>query len=227
MNKERKRRRRRKSKRITVITVFIFGIFAFMWASVYQIQILDADLYRELAAENTYEEQTTSGIRGCIYDRYGRPLAINTESLSLYYYLLDILETNGDSISLEQTFPIGYDEKTGFYYLPEYDVGSNEVALYNFLAEIYNTSRDSLTYEQKMTTAEEAFNQLVQNTFELPQMDSVEKQLELAQIRYAIFCGRFNPTVPVLIADNISETTQAAIAELFAVVVAWPSSFSI
>ncbi len=227
MNKERKRRRWRKSKRITVITVFIFGIFAFMWASVYRIQILDADLYRELAAENTYEEQTTSGIRGCIYDRYGRPLAINTESLSLYYlpdanhpdlnealvYLLDILETNGDSISLEQTFPIGYDEKTGFYYLPEYDVGSNEVALYNFLAEIYNTSRDALTYEQKMTTAEEAFNQLVQNTFELPQMDSVEKQLELAQIRYAIFCGRFNPTVPVLIADNISETTQAAIME--------------
>ena len=44
-------------------------------------------------------------------------------------------------------------------------------------------------------------------------MDSVEKQLELAQIRYAIFCGRFNPTVPVLIADNISETTQAAIME--------------
>ncbi len=209
---------------LTLIVLFIFGA---MWSSVYRIQILDAEHYQEIAAENTYEEQAIQGIRGEIFDRYGRPLAVNTTSLSLYYlpdadnpdlnasilYLLEILEENGDEISLEQIFPIDYDVNTGFYYIDDFDVAVNDIGLYNFLAEIYNSSRDELTVQQKNVTANEAFQYIVDTTFNMPKTEDTETLLKLARIRYAIFCGRWDPTEPILIARNISDTTQAAIME--------------
>lgn len=212
----------------TFLTGIIFLlVFAAIWSSLYRVQILDAEHYREMAAENTYQEQEIEGIRGCIYDRYGRPLAVNTTSLALYYtpdadnedlnqsilYLLEIFQENGDEVTLQQEFPIGYDVNTGYYYQDAYDAASNEIALYNFLAEIYNTSRDELTSRQKMTTAEDAFVQLQTVTFHLPQVQDQNTLMMLASIRYAIFCGRWNSTTPVLIAKNISEKTQAAIME--------------
>ena len=222
-----KRLLRRITSRTFLLTLVVLVIFGAIWSSVYQIQILDAEHYQEIAEENTYEEQEIQGIRGEIYDRYGRPLAINTTSVSLYYlpdadnqdlntsilYLLDILEENGDEISLDQTFPIDYDVNTGFYFLDEFDVAVNEVGLYNFLAEIFNTSRDELTAQQKSVTAREAFRHIIDTTFEMPESEGEERLLLLAQIRYAIFCGRWDPTTPVLIAKNISDKTQAAIME--------------
>lgn len=215
------------TNRTFLITIVVLVVFGGIWTSLYQIQILDADHYKKMAAENIYEEQELEGIRGCIYDRYGRPLALNNTSLSLYYtpdadnenlnasilYLLEIIKENKDQISLSQPFPIAYDPAVGFYYLPAYSSDQNEMALYNFLAEIFGTSRDELTQEQKETTAEEAFQQIKENTFQLPETASVEQQFTLAQIRYAIFCGRWEPTTPILLIRNVSEKTQAAIME--------------
>ena len=209
---------------LTVVIMMVFGV---MWVSVYRIQILDAKHYQSIAAENTYDEQKIKGIRGEIYDRYGRPLAVNTTSLSLYYWpdahnedlntsiisLMDILSENGDEISVTQTFPIEYDVNTGFFFSNNYDVAINSIGLYNFLAEIFNTSRDELSTEQKNISAEDAFQQIIYQTFKMPDTLPTEKLLELAKIRYAIFCGRWDPTAPILIAKNISEKTQAAIME--------------
>ena len=209
---------------LTVVIMMVFGV---MWVSVYRIQILDAKHYQSIAAENTYDEQKIKGIRGEIYDRYGRPLAVNTTSLSLYYWpdahnedlntsiisLMDILSENGDEISVTQTFPIEYDVNTGFFFSNDYDVAINSIGLYNFLAEIFNTIRDELSTEQKNISAEDAFQQIIYQTFKMPDTLPTEKLLELAKIRYAIFCGRWDPTAPILIAKNISEKTQAAIME--------------
>ena len=215
------------TNRTFLITLVILALFSAMWTSVYRIQILDAAHYQEAIIENTFETQEIEGIRGVIYDRYGRELAVNRASLSLYYtpdannpdlnaailYLLDILAENEDTLSIEQVFPIRYTQETGFYFLESFNVSSNEIALYNFLAEVYNTSRDELTYAQKMSTAEEAFSYLVATTFSIPDNLEVEQQLQIAQIRYAIYAGRWTPSQPILIAHGISEKTQAAIME--------------
>ncbi|MBR6683952.1 MAG: hypothetical protein IKL38_06390 [Firmicutes bacterium] len=218
-------------QRVLTRTFFLSGIivliFGAMWISVYHIQILDAEHYQAMASENTYDEQVLQGIRGEIYDRYGRPLAVNTTSLSLYYWpdaankdinssilaLMDILAENGDEFSIEQSLPIEYDVNAGFYFADDYDIAINAIGLYNFLAEIYNTSRDELSIHQKNVSAEEAFQQMVDHTFKMPNTQPTEQLLQLAEIRYAIFCGRWDPTAPVLIARNISNKTQAAIME--------------
>lgn len=215
------------NNRFSILTIIVLFIFGAMWSSLYQIQILDKKQYQNIIADNIYEEQVISGIRGEIFDRYGRPLAINTTHLSLYYLpdtnnedlntsiqlLLDILTVNQDEITLEQVFPIAYDVNIGFYYIDDFDVAVNEIGLYNFLAEIYNSSRDELTVEQKNTSAAEAFQYIVDTTFSLPATETIDTLLQMAQIRYAIFCGRWDPTTPVLLAKNVSEKTQAAIME--------------
>ena len=127
--------------------------------------------------------------------------------------MLDIFEANHDEITLEQVFPISYDVNTGFYFIDAFDPAMNEIGLYNFLAEIFNSSRDDLTIEQKNVSADEAFQYIVDTTFELPKTESIDTLLLMAQVRYAIFCGRWDPTAPILIAKNISDKTQAAIME--------------
>lgn len=218
---------RRIFSRTFFLALVILIIFGAMWSSVYRIQILDAKHYQAIASENTYDEQVVQGIRGEIYDRYGRPLAVNTTNLSLYYWpdasnkdlnesillLMDILDENGDEFSLGQSLPIEYDVNAGFYFSDDYDIAINAIGLYNFLAEIYNTSRDELTIDQKNVSAEEAFQQMVDHTFNMPNTLPTKQLLRLAEIRYAIFCGRWDPTAPVLIARNISNKTQAAIME--------------
>ena len=213
--------------RTLILTIIVLLIFGGMWSSLYHIQILDAQHYQNIVTENIYEEQEIQGIRGEIFDRYGRPLAINTTSLALYYlpdtnnpdlnssikFLLDIFEANHDEITLEQVFPISYDVNTGFYFIDAFDPAMNEIGLYNFLAEIFNSSRDDLTLEQKNVSADEAFQYIVDTTFELPKTESIDTLLLMAQVRYAIFCGRWDPTAPILIAKNISDKTQAAIME--------------
>lgn len=219
------------SSRILIQCVVLVGIFVTIWVCLYRIQILRGEeiTKEELAAvvNDTFEERTTKGERGNIYDRSGRALTQNIQTNALYYTpdtdnpdlnaslnkLLDILQETGETIDLETDFPIVYDPDSGFYYSSDYDVSANEIGFYNFLAEIYNTSRDKLTAQQKKTTATEAFTRICQETFEIPSDWDTKRQYDVVSIRYAIFTGRFYPSKPVRIMSDISEDTQVKIFE--------------
>ena len=154
------------SNRIVVLTAVIAAAFGVLLVSLYQVQIRDYEHYVEIQAENRYETVSIEGERGAVYDRYGRPLAINEESRILIYTpsagnrdlnralldLMDMAEKNGDEIGASVVFPIGFTENGTCYYKPAF-TSENEVAHGNFLAEVYNTSRDRLTDEQKNTSA--------------------------------------------------------------------------
>ena len=157
--------------RIFLLTVLFMALFLYLGRALYQIQILDADLYKEKIYKNTEDTATIQGVRGNIYDRYGRPLAVNEKAQSLYFqldtssdglneaywHLMEILENNGDSLSLDVEFPILYDNDNGFRFTDSYLDPNRKTALGNFLAEVYNTSRKDLTEEQWNASAEEVY----------------------------------------------------------------------
>ncbi len=213
------------ANRIFLLFLAITGMFILLWTCLYRIQVLEEEHYTRLAMANRYEEQEATPERGNIYDRYGRPLAINTVSQSLYYSpdtnvedltamiqdLLKVMDENGETISLEVPFPIGYFEGN-FYYKEgyrEYD----DIARLNFLAEIYNSSRAQLTDEQIQTSAKDAVRQIREKMFHIPDSVSDEDFLRIASIRYAIFSGRFDATKPVRIARNVSQKTIITLME--------------
>lgn len=201
-------------------------IFYLLIQNLYQMQIVDAEKYKEKVYEDRVEEVPITGVRGNIYDCYGRALAVNQSSKTLYYRadstnedlndsirnLLMILETNGDELQLDQKLPIAYDSYTGFYYEDRY-ANPTGTARLNFLAEIYGTKRDELTEEQAASTAETAFMRMRDETFKLDASLPLEMILEIMKVRYSIFQARWTPEEPVLIAKNISEGTQVSVLE--------------
>ncbi len=214
------------SNRIVVLTAVIAAAFGVLLVSLYQVQIRDYEHYVEIQAENRYETVSIEGERGAVYDRYGRPLAINEESRILIYTpsagnrdlnralldLMDMAEKNGDEIGASVVFPIGFTENGTCYYKPAF-TSENEVAHGNFLAEVYNTSRDRLTDEQKNTSAQEAMRILAEEQFGIDPKLPAETYRELTELRYAIFSGRFDPSAPIRIGRSVSEKTEAEMVE--------------
>ena len=213
--------------RTFLIFVMILVMFSIIWASLYRIQILDAEKYKDPIYNNIVQTEEIEGMRGCIYDRYGRLLAGNTITHSLYfsiktsvpdlneslYQLLQIAAANGDKISLEQPLPIAYEESRGFYFIPTYDIGYSEIRFYNFLAEVYGTSRAYLTEEQKNATAEEVYYQMRKNTFKLDERYTREEALEILHLRYALFVARAEGKTQLQLIADVSEKTQIEVLE--------------
>lgn len=217
--------------RIIWLSFILIGGFLVIFTALYRIQIKDQKRYQVLAEQQKTAEPSVSikplQARGCIYDRCGVPLAVNEESLALYYipsaenenlgeslYLLKkILDQHQISFSYDQAFPLTYNPREGFKFSPAFDESVNEINHLNFLAEVYGTSRDELTEEQRRTNAETAFTELYHTSFELPEGLSRQEEVVLASVRYAIFSGRFSPDDPVRLASGIPEEIMVHILE--------------
>ena len=214
--------------RIFLLTVLFIALFLYLGRALYQIQILDADLYKEKIYKNTEDTATIQGVRGNIYDRYGRPLAVNEKAQSLYFqldtssdglneaywHLMEILENKGDSLSLDVEFPILYDNDNGFRFTDSYLDPNRKTALGNFLAEVYNTSRKDLTEEQWNASAEEVYWYMRDTTYTVDPSYTTEAALQILAFRHAIFVEKWDGKTSLLIASNISQGTEVSIQEM-------------
>ncbi len=206
-----------------IVIALIFGLLI---RDLYALQILNASDFKEKVYKDQTEEYATSGVRGNIYDCYGRELAVNTTSLSLFYKpetsgadlnavignLLDIFQKNGEELAIADVLPIQYDDYSGFYFTERF-ANPQGTARLNFLAEIYGTKRADLTDEQKNASAEEAFLRMRDETFGIDPELPMQRILQLMEIRYVFFQGRWTPEKPILVARNVSEKTEAIIVE--------------
>ncbi len=208
-------------------TVIVVGMaFVILIRNLYTMQILNTQEYEERIYEDQAEEYEVLGVRGNIYDCYGRELAVNVTSYSLYYKpdtvnpelndtllsLMDVLAQSGEELAIRDVLPIDYNANSGFFYTDRF-ANPNGTARLNFLAEIFGTKRADLTEEQKRTTAEQAYQQMRDETFSIDESLPLETVLRLEEVRYALFQYRWTPEEPVLIAENISDRTQAVVLE--------------
>lgn len=65
-----------------------------LWARLVQVQVLGSAAYREEAAKQKVVRETIQPVRGCIYDRHGRPLALNIRRESVYLSPADVTDPN-------------------------------------------------------------------------------------------------------------------------------------
>ncbi|MDP8268861.1 MAG: penicillin-binding protein 2 [Candidatus Tenebribacter davisii] len=72
-------------------------IFLILLISVFKLQIIDSEKYKNIAKKNVFRIQTIYPTRGEIYDKKYRPIAINKPSYNLYITLGKIV--NKDSVS--------------------------------------------------------------------------------------------------------------------------------
>ena len=104
--------------RLIIMFVVICGLFFTLVVKLYDLQIINGDYYSNEVKGTTIRDIEVTAPRGSIYDRYGRPLAVNKSSYivnldpgvtvdnlnEVLYNLVNLLEKNGEEI--ETDFPI-------------------------------------------------------------------------------------------------------------------------
>ena len=119
---------------------------------------------------------------------------------------LSILEKNGDSLTLD--FPIKLDANGNY----QYTVKDQQLKL--FLKDVYaQTDFDKMTDAQKNSTADDIMKYLKEKIFDVADTYSKEESLKIVAVRYKLWMNRYQQYVPVTIAYDISETSNAAITE--------------
>ena len=218
--------------RLFPVTVVIIVLFSILINRLFTLQIKEGEEHLNNFIYKSKKNLTIEAVRGNIYDRNGKLLAYNELSYSvtysnnpglsikaeelgisenqlknqILYDTIQILQTNNDELYLD--FPIQIDEKG------EYKFTVSDTGLKNFLKNVYSVnSFDDLTDEQKNSTAADVVTYLSEKVFEISSEYSKEDALLILGCRYKLWLNRFQQYLPVTLAYNISEESNAAITE--------------
>lgn len=218
--------------RLFPITVLIVVLFFLLVRRLFVLQIIEGDEHMENFIYKTERTLTIEAVRGNIFDRNGKLIAYNELSYSVVYSndntvsaraaelgiseaelkndivhrTIEILEQNGDDLFVD--FPIEV--------MPSGDYGFtiSGTSLNNFKRDVFAAnSFDELTDERKNATADEIVTFLCNDRFEISDKYSKTEKLKILSCRYKLWLNRFQQYMPVTIAYDISEESNAAINE--------------
>jgi cell division protein FtsI/penicillin-binding protein 2 len=79
-------KRRKTSPRLYALGGFFVLIVLALWVRLVQVQYVDRASYRSQAVGQTFVTEKIQPVRGCIFDRHGRPLALNVRRESVYLH---------------------------------------------------------------------------------------------------------------------------------------------
>lgn len=219
------------NSRLLPISVVYILLFAILVNRLFQLQIVEGESYAKESAAKSIHVRKIKATRGNIYDCNGKLLAYNelsynvtfetsdkTRALSseetndMIYRLLQLLEENGEELSLE--FYIEKNKKGNFVYTLEGD------SLLRFKKEAFSAkSLESLTQEQRDISAEDLFEFLRYDTgvnspkFNISEEYDEDTALQIMSVRYAMFMIRYKEYEPIALATDVSDETVAAIKE--------------
>ena len=218
--------------RLFPVTVVVIVLFSILIRRLFVLQIIEGEEHMDNFIYKSEKTLNIDSVRGNIYDRNGKLLAYNELSYSvvysndlnipnrakeldisenelknqILYKTINILESNGDEIYVD--FPIVLTD-TG-----EYKFTVKDTSLQNFKKNVYaKTAFDELSDEQKNATAKDIIDFLNNERFEVSEVYSKEEGLKILACRYKLWLNRYQQYVPVTIAYDISETSNAAITE--------------
>ena len=214
------------------VTVVVLVLFSILIHQLFVLQIKEGQEHMENFVYKSKKTLTIDSVRGNIFDCNGYLLAYNELSYSVVFSndtaqttmakklgiseneaknqivsnTLSILEKNGDSLTLD--FPIKLDANGNY----QYTVKDQQLKL--FLKDVYaQTDFDKMTDAQKNSTADDIMKYLNEKIFDVADTYSKEEALKIVAVRYKLWMNRYQQYVPVTIAYDISETSNAAITE--------------
>ena len=218
--------------RLFPVTVVIIVIFSILIRRLFILQIIEGEEHMDNFIYKSEKTLNIDSVRGNIYDRNGKLLAYNELSYSviygndpnisnrakelgmsendlknqILYRTINILEANGDELYVD--FPIILTESG------EYKFTVKDAQLKNFKKNVYSsTSFDDLEESQKNASAKEVLEFLRDERFEVSDVYTAEETLKIISCRYKLWLNRYQQYVPVTIAYDVCEQSNAAITE--------------
>ena len=200
------------TNRLAILGVLILLMFHTVTVRLFELQIIRGEYFLNELNVTSVRRTELNAPRGTIYDRFGRPLAINrTEYIVMIdpsaaiplragmnqvaADLLALFEVNEETFI--NTFPISNTEPMEFLF------NNNETRM--------NRWKEDMTVARG-STPEEAMERL-RSLFGIPEELTNEEAYDIVAIRSAIFMNRFRQSEPILIASNVSFETVVTISE--------------
>lgn len=243
MKRLKKSLKKLKIQRTTVLIITFLVMSIVLVQRIFSLQIIHGQEYADNFSIMTTKTRTLKSTRGNILDAKGNVLASNELSYSVtledngnyestrsknlalngeIYRIIQIIETNGDSINRD--FHVILEDSGKFVY----DVEG--FSLSRFKADVYGYSKiDEMKPEEANASADQMIKDLIsrfgiENSKEpytakeladagLPGNLSGEELLKVITVRYALFTTSFRKYMPVTIASDVSDETVAAILE--------------
>lgn len=195
--------------RLVIMLAGTFVLFFILLCRLYVLQILSGDYYNTQIQGTTIKEISVSAPRGNIYDRLGRPLAVNFSSWTVnldasvtvenlnevIYKLINILEANGEEI--EDDFPISKEKP------------------YTFLFDGSETREKRWKKDMSLSeglNASECFYTL-RSDFDIDPSLSDEEARKILSLRSTMYRQRYSKYVPVVVSKDVSQKTIAYLKE--------------
>ncbi len=195
--------------RAGIMYAAIVCMFAVLVVKLYDLQIKNGDYYNSEVAGTTLRDVEVEAPRGSIYDRYGRPLAVNKSSYSIcldpsvtvdnlndvLYDLYLLLEQNNEDISVE--LPITSE--------------APHIFLFDDSKTRENRWKDNMGLDEDLNASEAFYKLRVMFGID-NDMDNSEAAKILA-FRCAMYEKRYSKYVTIPIATDVSVATVTAIQE--------------
>ena len=174
----------------------------------FELQIINGQDYQN-ALNATYETTVRiPALRGTIYDRYGRPLAINTSAFSVKIDpAFSPQNPNYAAANLIELF-----EKTGQEYVDDFPISDEP---FEFLFSGSTARENRWKKDMEISTsadAEKAFLHL-RKFFSIPEELSHEQARKILSIRSMVYLQRYNQTEHITIAFNALQDTIVSLEE--------------
>lgn len=205
--------------RIFYMLLGVCGMFGILMIQFFKLQIVEQETHSEEVRSDTIRQTETEGIRGGIFDRYGKPLAINKplytlkldqqvkmtkkELNAIILKVIHLLESNGDTyideIPLSKEAPFTFTE------------GESRRRLFiNSIPFDGREHRDEiLEYSPR-----ELFDYLRSDkVFQIDESYTDEEARKIMAIRHQMYQVAYQKYKPITIATHISEKTLATISE--------------
>ncbi|MCL2564857.1 MAG: penicillin-binding transpeptidase domain-containing protein [Defluviitaleaceae bacterium] len=220
------------TNRLLIIFVGICIMFYILTVELFSLQIIEGERHLELLSTNIAREISLSAQRGNIYDRLGRPLAVNQFAYSVtinpsilmpieelnevILELMRLLERNGETFI--DDLPISMEEPFEFTFLnltrQIHWVGHRGMDLVPRRNINLSTPEGIAQIDELAAamTAEEAINEL-RRRWRIPEELSNREARNIISIRSKMFLVRFQGFQPIELAQNVSLETVTQIME--------------
>ncbi len=195
------------TNRVSIVIVLTVLCFYLLTLRLFELQIVNGDMYQKQAKENITKDIPISAQRGQIYDKFGRPLAVNEviysikvdtsvkpkNAVQIYTRFVELTEKNGEKIDVD--FPITDTKPYEFTYATE---------------QRREWWKRNMDMSEKLT-AQECIDYL-REFYELPEDMPEERAWKIIALMSAVYMERYNMN-HLTVCLNVSRSTVTAIEE--------------
>jgi len=214
------------TNRLLMLFVVVCLMFYVLSVELFSLQIIEGDRHLELLSTNIAREVGLNAQRGNIFDRYGRPLAVNQFAYSvminpsilmseeeLNEVILEfvrLLESNGESYI--DDLPISREEPFEFIFPNDPELLRQTNWLGSYSMNIINHRNEGWRQEAAEVTAEEAFD-ILKRRWRISDDLSNKDARDIIAIRAKMWLVRFNGYQLIELANGVSLESVTQIME--------------